>query len=85
MAYTVTLKRSAEKELDDLPARIRTKIVNTLLSFKENPFPRNSQKLHGREGFRVRVGDYRILYTVDQTEKKVDVVSVAHRKDVYRY
>jgi mRNA interferase RelE/StbE len=85
MAYTVTLKRSAEKELDGLPAGIRTKIVNILLSLKENPFPRNSKKLHGREGFRVRLGEYRILYTIDQNEKKVDVVSVAHRKDVYRY
>jgi mRNA interferase RelE/StbE len=85
MAYAVTLKKSAEKELDNLPARILTKIVNTLLSLKNNPLPQNCKKLHGREGFRVRVGEYRILYTVDQTEKKVDIVSVAHRKDVYRY
>ena len=85
MPYTVKLKRSAEKELDHLPTKIHNKVINILLSLKENPFPRNSKKLRGREGYRIRVGDYRILYLIDESDKNVEVVSVAHRKEVYRY
>jgi mRNA interferase RelE/StbE len=85
MAYTVNLKRSAEKELEKLPTKIHDKIINILLSLKENPFPRNSKKLRGREGYRIRVGDYRILYLIDESGRTMEVVSVAHRKEVYRY
>jgi mRNA interferase RelE/StbE len=84
MPFTVKLKRSAEKELGNLPPRIHDKIIKILLSLEENPFPRHSKKLHGREGWRVRVGDYRILYIIHESEKNIEVVSVAHRKDVYR-
>ncbi len=85
MPYTVRLKRSAEKELENLPARIHNKVINVLLSLKENPFPRNSIKLHGREGWRIRVGNYRILYIIDEPDKNIEIISVAHRKEVYRY
>jgi mRNA interferase RelE/StbE len=84
MAYTVLLKRSAEKELEDLPARVHDRIVKALLSLQDDPFPRNARKLHGREGVRIRIGDYRVLYVVNEKEKKVEVISVADRKDVCR-
>ena len=84
MAYSVYLKRSAEKELKDLPAKIHDKIIDVLLSLGDNPFPRNVKKLQGRESFRIRVGNYRVLYTVDETDKKIEVVSVADRKEAYR-
>jgi len=53
MPYTVKLKRSAEKELGNLPAKIHDRVINILLSLKENPLPRNSKRLHGREGWRI--------------------------------
>ena len=84
MPYAVYLKRSAEKELEDLPAKLHDKIVAALLSLGENPFPRNAKKLHGREGFRIRVGNYRVLYLVDDKKKKIEIVSVGDRKEVYR-
>jgi mRNA interferase RelE/StbE len=84
MAYTIILKKSAEKELKDLPLKIHDKIINALLSLKENPFPYKAKRLHGREGIRIRVGNYRILYIVDDVNKKIEVFSVADRKDVYR-
>ena len=84
MPYTVYLKRSAEKELEDLPARIHDKIITVLLSLKDNSFPRGAKKLHGREGLRIRVGNYRILYVVDEAERRIEVISVADRKEVYR-
>ena len=84
MAYTVYLKRSAEKELKDLPTKMHDKIIDVLLSLEDNPFPRNVKKLQGREGFRVRVGTYRVLYVVDDENQKIEVISVADRKDAYR-
>ena len=84
MPYTVELKRSAEKELESLLAKVHNRIIRVLPSLKDNPFPHNAKKLHGREGVRIRVGNYRILYVVDNTDKKIEVFSIADRKDVYR-
>ena len=85
MPYIVSLKRSAEKELEHLPNKIHDRIVNHLISQKENPRPNKAKKLHGREGYRIRVGDYRILYVIDDKEKKVEALSFAHRREVYRF
>lgn len=82
--YAVYLKRSAEKELEGLPSKVHEKIVEALLSLRENPFPRNAKKLHGREGYRIRVGSYRVLYLVDDRRNKIEIVAVGDRKDVYR-
>ena len=84
MAYVVSLKRSAEKELERLSTKTHDKIVARIISLKEDPRPSGARKLHRREGYRIRVGDYRILYIVDDAKKKVEVFSVAHRKEVYR-
>ena len=84
MAYTVYLKRSAEKELEELPAKVHDKIIEALLSLGGNRFLRSAKKLHGREGFRIRVGKYRVLYLIDDTNKRIDVISVADRKEVHR-
>ncbi len=84
MAYAVYLKRSAEKELDRLPAEAHDRVVRRLLSLRHNPRPPGTKELHGREGYRARVGDYRILYLVSEEEKKVEIVSIAHRKEAYR-
>lgn len=83
MSYTVKLKRSAEKELDQLPEKIHGRIVNILLALKENPLPPGVKKLRGYKGYRIRVGDFRILYVIH--EKEIEVFSIAHRKDVYRF
>ncbi len=84
MAYTVFLKSSAEKELERFPTRIHDKIVERLISLKEDPRPSGAKKLRGREGYKIRVGNYRILYVINDAEKKVEVFSIAHRKDAYR-
>ncbi|MCK4353595.1 type II toxin-antitoxin system RelE/ParE family toxin [candidate division WOR-3 bacterium] len=84
MLYAVYLKKSAEKELDRLPWEIHDRIVKRLISLRNNPRPLGTKKLLGREGYRIRVGNYRILYIINEEEKKVEIVSVAHRKEVYR-
>ncbi len=84
MPYIIKLKRSAEKELDRLPEKLHDRIVKALLALKTNPLPQGAKKLHGREGYRVRVGDYRILYVIDYQNKEIEVFSIAHRKEIYR-
>jgi mRNA interferase RelE/StbE len=84
MAYQVIIKRSAEKELDALSARVRERIVGHLLTLEDNPRPVGIKKLQGEDGFRLRVGDYRVLYTIDDHLKQVMIFAVGHRRDVYR-
>ena len=84
MNYTIGLKRSAEKELERLNSKTHDKIVKHLLALKDNPLPKGVKKLQGRDGYRMRVGDYRILYEIDEAEKEIEIFSVAHPKEVYR-
>jgi mRNA interferase RelE/StbE len=85
MSYKISLKRSAEKELDALPPRIHDKIIKALLALQTNPYPPKVKKLQGRKGARIRVGNYRVLYLVREADKEIEIFSVANRKDVYRY
>jgi len=82
--YQLLLKRSAEKELAALPADIRRRIIARLLTLEENPRLPGIKKLQGEDAYRLRVGDYRVLYTIDDAEQIVMVFSVGHRRDVYR-
>jgi mRNA interferase RelE/StbE len=83
MAYTVNLKRSVEKELDDLPKETHDRITKRIILLKENPRPVGIKKLQGREGYRIRVGNYRVLYTIDDFLKIVEILSISLREDAY--
>jgi mRNA interferase RelE/StbE len=82
--YEVQIKRSAEKELGALPARTRSRIAMRLLNLENDPRPRGVVKLQGQEAYRLRVGDYRVLFTIDDNKKIVMTYAVGHRRDVYR-
>ncbi len=84
MVYTVEIKRSAEKEMDRLPAKIHKNVANKILALENNARPPGSIKLQGGDGYRLRVGDYRVLYTIDDQARRVFVYSVAHRREAYR-
>ena len=84
MTYQVILQRPAEKELDALQEAVHKRIVIRLLALEENPRPTGVKKLQGQESYRLRVGDYRILYTIDDKSKKIFVVAIGHRSEVYR-
>jgi mRNA interferase RelE/StbE len=82
--YQLIIKPSAEKQAAKLPAQTRLRITDALDGLKENPRPRGCVKLKGEGDFwRVRVGDYRVVYTIEDDKLVVLVVRVAHRKDVY--
>ena len=84
MSFSVHLKRSVEKELDHLPSDTYKKIILRIISLRDNPRPRGVKKLTGKNGYRLRIGNYRILYTINRENKIIDIYSVAHRKEVYR-
>lgn len=83
--YTVEYTASADKALRKLPKFVQTRIAAATEELRNNPRPRGCVKLEGADDlWRIRVGDYRVIYTVEEDELIVLVVRVAHRKDVYR-
>lgn len=82
--YAIRIKRSAERELRRIPAADARRIVHTLAALAEDPRPAGSQKLATGDGYRVRQGDYRIVYTVDDKDRVVEVYKVGHRREIYR-
>ncbi|MGF1567016.1 MAG: type II toxin-antitoxin system RelE/ParE family toxin [Nodosilinea sp.] len=84
MSYGVSILRRAQKELGNLPAGAFGRVRDALRALADEPRPAGCKKLHGREGWRIRVGDYRILYKVDDNQQTVEVFHVGHRRDVYR-
>ena len=85
MAYQVLIKDSAQKELAAFPSSIQKRIDTRILSLAENPRPSGVKKLAGDENlYRLRVGDYRIIYQIQDKALLVLVVKVGHRREVYR-
>jgi|JI9StandDraft_1071089.scaffolds.fasta_scaffold61816_3 mRNA interferase RelE/StbE len=84
MSYSVLLKKSAEKEFKSLQGNIQLKITDALIGLETNPFPTKVKKLQNFEGYRIRVGDYRILYTINSVKKIIEIFSIGHRKEVYK-
>ena len=82
--YSITIKRSAEKELRALPKADLQKVIKKIQALAGNPRPVGHQKLSGETPYRFRQGDYRILYTVDDKGRIVDIVKIGHRKEVYK-
>ena len=82
--YKVYFKPSAEKELINLPKHIVESVVLKIDTLIFNPRPRISKKLKGEDSYRLRIGDYRIVYNIDDKNKTITVFRIRHRKDVYR-
>lgn len=84
MNYEIYIKKSAEKELEAIPEKIHDKMIKCILALSRNPRPKLSKKLHAHEGYRLRIGKYRILYIINDKEKKIEIISVLLQKDAYR-
>jgi mRNA interferase RelE/StbE len=83
--YSLQIKKSAKKELDNLPDDTFLKIDNAILSLRKDPRPYpQSKELKGENKRRLRSGDYRVVYAIDDRQKMVTVFRVRHRKDVYK-
>jgi len=85
MAYRLLLRPAAQRDLGRLPRAILGRVERAIERLKENPHPPGCKKLSGFENeWRVRVGDYRILYIIDYAHQEIRVARVAHRREAYR-
>jgi mRNA interferase RelE/StbE len=82
--YRLLIKPSAAKELQALPANDRKRIVTKIRNLASDPRPPGAEKLSGQEKYRLRQGDYRVLYSVDDSQKILVIIKIGHRRDVYR-
>jgi mRNA interferase RelE/StbE len=82
--YCVNINRHASREITRLPKVISSKILNKISKLNQNPFPRGCKKVSNLENdYRLRQGDYRILYVVDSSSLAITVVATVHRKAAY--
>ena len=84
MSYRVSILRRAQKELADLPSGAYTRVRDRIRQLADDPRPAGATKLIGRPAWRLRVGDYRIVYEIRDDTQDVVIVHVGHRRDVYR-
>jgi mRNA interferase RelE/StbE len=84
VTYRLVIKPSAGKELDRLDDQVLRRIDVAILRLKENPQPQGAKKLTGVPLYRIRVGAYRVVYEIDNVRKQITVVTIGHRREVYR-
>ena len=83
-SYRLGFKPSAVKQLEGLPPRDRKRVVQRIRALAHDPRPFGSEKLSGEEKYRVRQGDFRVVYGIDDDAEMVSVVRIGHRRDIYR-
>ena len=81
--YTILLSKKAQKQLDKLSDHIAEPIFVAISELAENPRPSGCKKLKGREGYRIRIGNYRVIYAIFDDELVVDIITLGHQKDIY--
>jgi mRNA interferase RelE/StbE len=84
MRYRLILPKSVQKELDRLPDDLTRRILARLAGLETNPRPADVKKLKGRDAWRIRVGDYRVIYEIHDRVLQIIVITVGHRRDIYR-
>jgi mRNA interferase RelE/StbE len=83
--YEVLIERTAERDLKSLPTALFSRIVPRIKALANNPRPAGCHKLAGsKNDWRIRIGDYRVVYEIDDARKRVKIFRVRHRREVYR-
>ena len=82
--YRIVFKKSVAKDLKKIPKKDVSKILKVIRSLADNPRPPQVKKLSGQDRYRMRQGNYRILYSIEDAELIITVVKVGDRRDVYR-
>jgi mRNA interferase RelE/StbE len=83
-AYSIFFKESVRKDVEAIPAKDLQRIMERIGMLAEDPRPPGSEKLAAQERYRIRQGNYRIIYSIQDNVLTVWVVKIAHRRDVYR-
>jgi mRNA interferase RelE/StbE len=85
MTYSLVVPKSVQKQLDKLPDAVFRRVIKKLKTLSTEPFPVGAIKLKGKDNeYRIRVGDYRIRYKIDDNQQRIIVSRCQHRKDVYK-
>lgn len=82
--YSIFFRKSVEKDLSSIPKKDLRKILKRIQSLANDPRPPGCEKLTGQERYRLRQGRYRIVYSIQDDELTIWMVTVGHRKDIYR-
>ena len=82
--YRIIIEQKTSKEIEALPDNVIQSVYDAIKALRVNPRPYNVKKLISRDGWRIKIGNYRVLYTIDDKAKLVTVYRVKHRKDAYR-
>jgi mRNA interferase RelE/StbE len=82
--YEISIKKSAVKELEDIQKKELQKIIEKIQSLSSHPRPQGSQKLSQKEQYRIRQGDDRVVYSIDDDNFEVHIIKVGHRREIYR-
>ena len=83
--YRVAISRTAQAQLKRVPRDGQTRVVRAILALADEPFPKGSRKLSGyTDVFRIRIGQYRVIYSVAKGKLIVIVLKIGHRKNIYR-
>ena len=84
MSYRLSIPRRVSKRMEKLPTEVYDRVDGAILALADDPRPPGGTRLKGRDDWRIRVGDYRIVYGIDDERRVIEVLNVAHRRDVYR-
>jgi mRNA interferase RelE/StbE len=84
MTYAIAILRRAQRELQRLPHEDYERVREAIRALAQNPRPTGCLALTGRAGWRIRVGNYRVIYEINDVQHTVTILHVGHRRDVYR-
>lgn len=82
--YQIFISRTAQKQLNSLPENEAERLIVTIKSLAQNPRPSGYRKLKGRDAYRIRKGNYRIIYEILDSMLIVDIIAIGHRKNIYK-
>jgi len=83
VAYRIAIKNSAIKSLSKIPEPYYSALKQSIYALAENPRPVGCKKLKGRNSYRIRVSDYRVIYEIEDNVLSIEVIAIGHRKDIY--
>ena len=84
MTYKIFIEKSAQKDLSKIQRKDQSRIIKSIEELSKNPRPAKSKKLTGRDAWRIRVGDHRVIYEIHDARLLILIVVIGHRKDIYK-
>lgn len=84
MSYQILFEKASIKSLRKLPVDAQVKIIEAIEKLSEEPRPHGCKKLEGREGYRIRIGDYRVIYLINDNTVTVLILDIGKRKEIYK-